>query len=269
MYSLKYSLAENPHRWAFALAALALAGVLVFVILADVRPAVQNWGAAPGEIGELRAAVLTVPGQLAGQILPVAQLEIRHATDTLVAEVRGAREQLGGQVEAARLEILGPEGRFVRLQDAVLGRVDEGLRIVDVRTRDALGQVAGLRGDLQPTLAHAASITAHADGAAAILFRRDALPAQLLGLTAAAKVTLGETAQTMRTVRDAAPLFVAQGQKITADFGGITANINRLTKPHWYDRLLGYGLNGAILFRELHPATSLTIKGAEWISSQR
>jgi hypothetical protein len=34
--------------------------------------------------------------------------------------------------------------------------------------------------------------------ASAIILRLDALPAQLLGLTDAAKVTLGQTAETMR-----------------------------------------------------------------------
>jgi len=72
-------------------------------------------------------------------------------------------------------------------------RVGDTLGRVDV----TLAQVDALRADLKPTLENAASITAHANEASAILFRRDALPAQLLGLTGAAKVTLGQTAETM------------------------------------------------------------------------
>jgi hypothetical protein len=51
---------------------------------------------------------------------------------------------------------------------------------------------------LKPTFDNAAAITAQVRDASAILLRHDALPAQLLGLTDAAKVTLGQTAETMR-----------------------------------------------------------------------
>ena len=49
---------------------------------------------------------------------------------------------------------------------------------------------------------------------------------------------------------------------------GITPNINRLTKPRWYDRVLGYGLNGVVIYRNLNPATNLTVKGAQLVSSR-
>jgi hypothetical protein len=48
--------------------------------------------------------------------------------------------------------------------------------------------------------------------------------------------------------------FATDVPKITGNFASITDNINRLTKPKWYDRLLGYGLNGAILYRSFNPA---------------
>ena len=54
--------------------------------------------------------------------------------------------------------------------------------------------------------------------------------------------------------------------KITTNIAGITANINTLTKPKWYDRILGYALNGAVIYRNLNPITSLTVTGAQVIS---
>jgi hypothetical protein len=78
----------------------------------------------------------------------------------------------------------------------------------------AAGTVEQLRKDLQPSIDHAASITAHADEATAILFRRDALPAQLLGVLGGAKVTLGQTAETMRDIQRATPGFIATWQQI-------------------------------------------------------
>ena len=72
----------------------------------------------------------------------------------------------------------------------------------------------------------------------------------VLGLVAAGKVTAGETAQTMRDVRSAVPNFIAQGQRHRRqrghgdrEFSGVATNLNRITKPKWYDRLLGYGLS--------------------------
>jgi hypothetical protein len=189
-------------------------------------------------------------------------------------------------------------GEVANLRKDVMVRVDDGLdkaygNIVEIRTdvnaslKDATGKLdaqltrandslAVVTGGAKPVLDHAASITAHADEASAILFRRDALPAQLLGLTAAAKVTLGETAQTMRDVRGAVPGFLASGKQIagnvqlaTQRFSSVADNVNNLTKPRWYDRLLGYGLNGVVIYRNLNPATNLTVKGAQFITSQK
>lgn len=66
-------------------------------------------------------------------------------------------------------------------------------------------------------------------------------------------------------VRTALPITTWQG--IGTNVDGITANINRLTKPRWYDRVLGYGLNGVVIYRNLNPATNLTVKGAQIVSS--
>ena len=78
----------------------------------------------------------------------------------------------------------------------------------------------------------------------------------------------------MRDFRNAVPNFISQGQRITAnvdtatsEFSGVATNLNRLTKPKWYDRLLGYGLNGMIIYRDLNPVTSLTLKGLQFLTS--
>ena len=143
-------------------------------------------------------------------------------------------------------------------------RLGDTLARVDV----ALGEVHEIRGDFQPILAHVNNITEHADEGTKILFARNALPAQLLGLTAATKVTMGEWAQLSRDAQRALPGFLDQGKSIagnvdlaTLRFSNVADNVDRLTKPKWYDRVLGYTLNGAILYRNLNPATNLTVKG--------
>jgi hypothetical protein len=128
-------------RVALALCAVALTAALVSLIVQHISPAVDNWGAAPGEIGQLRAAVQTVPAQIAGMALPVLQGEIRHGVDRLVDEVHGGVGKIGGQVESARLEILGPDGRFVALQEALMQRADAGLRIIEAARAEGVQPV--------------------------------------------------------------------------------------------------------------------------------
>lgn len=60
--------------------------------------------------------------------------------------------------------------------------------------------------------------------------------------------------------------FATDVPKITGNFASITGNIDRLTKPRWYDRLLGYGLNGLVMYRSLNPATDFSIKGAQIVT---
>ena len=52
-------------------------------------------------------------------------------------------------------------------------------------------------------------MTAHVDTASGILLARNALPAEILGVTGAAKVAFGETAQTLRVWQRATPEIVA------------------------------------------------------------
>jgi hypothetical protein len=200
--SVSESILDNPLRWAAGIASLALSGALVFVLLVDVRPAIQQWGRAPQQIAD----------QVLDRIVPLVDNHAGLLRRDLFGAVAGVRDELFPRVDVA------------------LGMVDQSataaIQILDLRGREALQQVRELRADLQPTLANAASITAHADGAAAILFRRDALPAQLLGVTAAAKVALGETATTMRTIDGAMPGITASIQR-AADESVLTAGETR------------------------------------------
>jgi ABC-type transporter Mla subunit MlaD len=126
-----------------------------------------------------------------------------------------------------------------------MGEVAEIRVATDRRVGDTLGRVdaalataSALHDDLKPTLENAAAITAQAKDASSILFRRDALPAQLLGLTAAAKVTLGQTAETMRDIQRATPEIVANIKATTEasteasrNTAQVMANFAKATKP--------------------------------------
>lgn len=198
---------------------------------------------------------------------------VKDNLEPVLKEVKAWRKDTDKQITHLTDLTLGPENS---LRTDVMHRIDTLSNTLNTSIADADKQltqanttITELKISLKPTLDNVESITKHADEASAILFRRDALPAQILGLTAAAKVTLGETAQTMRQVRIATPMFVEQGKNITDNFNGLTSNLNRLTKPHWYDRALGYGLNGMILYRQLHPAGIVVSTAVEALSSRK
>jgi len=178
------------------LVALTAASVSVLLL---VRTATAVVAAMPGQIQATRAALLT--------------------------EIQATRVDLTGQIESARQDLLGrTERQAAALRGDVMGEVSEIRKAADRRVGDtlarvdaALGQVDALRADLKPTLENTASITAHLNDASAILFRRDALPAQILGVTAAAKVTLGQTAETMRDVQRATPRILSTWDEIGAN----------------------------------------------------
>ena len=204
----------------------------------------------------VRSATVTVSA------LPAEVIATRAA---LVDEVRAARKDAlvrsERQVAALRKDLMAEAGAIRETADR---RVGDTLARADA----ALQTVEELRGDLQPVLAAAQGTLHEADRTVTDLHP------QLLGLVAASKVTAGETAQTMRDFRNAVPSFITQGQRISANvdtatlqFSGVASNLNRLTKPKWYDRLLGYGLNGVVIYRDLNPVTSLTVKGLQFLTS--
>jgi hypothetical protein len=74
--------------------------------------------------------------------------------------------------------------------------------------------------------------------------------------------------QMSQDVRGSLPKMLVTWDRIAQDVSGTAGNVNRLTKPRWYDRLLGYGLNGIVIYRNLNPATNLTVKGAQILSAR-
>jgi methyl-accepting chemotaxis protein len=166
----------------------------------------------------VQAILLLHAATVAARALPGAVTgELQATRAALIAEVQATRSDLTTQLTSAREDLLSRTDRQVSaLRGDVMGEVAEVRKTVDRRLGDtlervdtALATMDALHGDLKPTLDNAAAITAQAKDASAILLRRDALPAQLLGVTAAAKVTLGQTAETMREIQRATPEIVS------------------------------------------------------------
>jgi hypothetical protein len=228
----------------------ALTGLVMCAIVL-VRTATGTVAAIPGQMDATRAALAA---------------EIQAARHDVIRQVADSRhdllERTERQAAALREGVLREAGRF---------REDAGRRVGDTlgRADTALSTAQDLRQDLKPVIDAAQHTLEHADKTVADLHP------QLLGLIAASKVTAGETAQTMRDLRGAVPGFLTQSQAIagnvqtaTLSFSGVADNLNRLTKPKWYDRLLGYALNGAVIYRNLNPITSLTVTGAQLLTSR-
>jgi hypothetical protein len=149
--------------------------------------------------------------------------------------------------------------------DAALGRVDgaviradrrigQALELVDRRTDAIERLVTGTRADLAAVTVEAAGLlrearktTAEVNALAPSVMRNT------LGLIAAAKVTAGEAAQTMRDVQRATPALVASvqasaaaSQQAAQSAADTASNLAQLTRPgpRWL-RYVGLGLSVA------------------------
>ncbi len=149
----------------------------------------------------------------------------------------------------------------------------------------SIEHVAGIREDLKPTLTNVASVTAQVSDAAPLFLDCDHNPDcafnRFQGTTKAIERASQNFGQMSTQIGIVAPELLQSAisieksidgtartlaigfPKIVENVGGITANLNRLTQTaKWYDRLIGYGINGAVAYRNIHPATDLTIKGS-------
>jgi hypothetical protein len=96
----------------------------------------------------------------------------------------------------------------------------------------------------------------------------------------ASRTAMRDVSGAMSTINGAVPkiaadiavgsgAFASGFPHIVKNLDSITGNISQITKPHWYDRVFGYGLNGALLYRTLNPVTNVTFKAAQVVSSQK
>jgi hypothetical protein len=205
-----------------------------------------------------RATVASIPGEM-------------QATRTaLVAEVAAARADLNRQIGAARQDLLvRTERQVAALGTGTLAEAGEMRRTADRRLGDTLGRVDtalakidDIRGDLQPLLTNTSALTADAKDS------WDDLYWDVKASVESATVAANSFGQMSADVRNSLPQTLKTWDGIGGNVQAITGNVDRLTKPHWYDRLLGYGLNGVILYRNLNPVTNLTMKGAQVVSGR-
>jgi hypothetical protein len=196
--------------------------------------------------------------------------EIQCTRAALLLEISTTRHDLTAQVAAARHDLLvRTERQAMALRADAFTEIGAIRSTADRRLGDTLGRVDAaldkieeIRGDLKPALANTAALTADAKDS------WDDLYWDVKASVESATVAANSFGQMSLDVRAAVPGYVKTWNGIGTNVQGISGNINRLTTPHWYDRLLGYGLNGVLLYRNLNPATNLTIRGAQAISGR-
>jgi hypothetical protein len=196
--------------------------------------------------------------------------EIACTRAEVLAEVAATRQDLTGQIAAARQDLLmRTERQVAALRTDAMTQVGDIRETTDRRVGDtlsrvdaALARVDDLRGDFKPLLANSAALAADTQAS------MDDLYWDLKASVESATVAANSLGQTSLDIRATVPRTITTWDGIGANIQAISKNVDRLTKPHWYDRLLGYGLNGIILYRNLNPATNLTVKGAQAISGR-
>jgi hypothetical protein len=208
--------------------------------------------------------------QAARTTLAAIPNEIQVTRAALLAEVDATRGDLTGQIGAARRDVLvRSERQMAALRTDTLAEAGEVRRTADRRLGDtlarvdaALAKIDDIRGDLKPTLTNTAALTADAKDS------WDDLYWDVKASVASATVAANSFGQMSTEIRGALPGTLQTWNGIGGNVQAITGNVDRLTKPHWYDRLLGYGLNGVMLYRNLNPVTNLTMTGARILSGR-
>jgi len=219
--------------------------------------------------------------------------QIRDTTATLPKMVDTVRVDLLNKIDDVQAGL----SKDLRHVAAVADRRAEKLTTVtDKRLAaiqgDVIGQVIDLRRDLDKQLTTANTSVATVTTAYALIpstvgFRLNKYTdcenndlcwqGQISDTMFAIRTAGRDVSKTMAGVNRTLPViqkdlttmsgaFAQDIPKITANFNDITANINRLTKPKWYDRLLGYGMNGLIMYRQFNPGLNITTAATAAIS---
>jgi hypothetical protein len=118
------------------------------------------------------------------------------------------------------------------------------------RTNDSVAELVKIRSDIAPTVASV-------NEASGVLLRRDALPAQVLGVLGATKVTMGSVAQMANQANKAMPVYIRSTESVAGSVASITSDVstftNTITKPQpWYKKVLntiaGFGTLASRIF---------------------
>ena len=206
-------------------------------------------------IATLTIAIFAITRSIT-ETLDAVPVQVEQAEAAVVAEMEATRADADQQLDAARNGLLAlADKQLTGVRGDTTAELDGLTAVVNSRLGDslsrvdrALDEIRGLRTQLTPILSSAQDITAHVDEASSILLKRNALPAEILGVTGAAKIALGQTAKTMRAIDEATPQVMENIKATTSasteaskDTAKLMANLAEATKPlpKWLRVVLG------------------------------
>ena len=230
-----------------ALTALAVAATIF------VRAATATVAAVPAEIRLTRAALL--------READAARQDLTHQ---IAAACVAALALSDRQATAFRTGILAQTADF---SDTAGRRIGGTLSQID----SALATTASLESELRPTLRHSAAIAAQIDDSLPMFLDCDHNPDcvfnRYVGVSRGIETAATDVSGMSRDFRRDWPAYLKTWQDIGVQTDGFVANMNRLTRPRWYDRLIGYTLNGVVIYRSLNPVGA-AVTGAQILSSR-
>jgi len=230
-----------------ALAALAVAAIFL------VRAATATVTAIPGEIRLTRAGLLQ--------------------------QAEAARQDFSRQLTAARTSAIALSDRQATAFRAGLLQQTAGFGDTAGRRLDAtlsqldstLAATQALERELQPALRRSSSIAAQIDSALPLFLdcdhNADCVFNRYVGVSRGIEGAAMDVSGMSRDFRRDWPAYLRTWQDIGVQTDAFAANLNRLTRPRWYGRLIGYGLNGVVIYRSLNPVGA-AVSGAQILSSR-
>ena len=243
--------------WSAALWRLALAGALVML----------TW-----QCYNLR----NLPGWTERQIEREGEATRAAALSAIGDTRKDVLVQVTSQMAALRTDVTSRVDFGLKVADTHLTAIDGNIASLSgsmntqlARTGDSVVEVAG---ELGPVLKHVDRVAQQVDDAAPLFLNCDHNPDCLfnryVGASQGVELATRNISLMSTEVRTSLPAALKTWQGIGHNVESSTARIDRMLKPHWYDRVLGYAVNGAILYRDLNPVTNLTLTGAQIISSR-
>lgn len=226
------------------------------------------------------AVAATVFVRAATATVAAVPAEIRLTRAALVHQADAARQDLTRQVAAARVAALDLSDRQatafrtgILAQAATFGdAADSRLGGTLSRIDTALATTTSIELELRPTLRHSAAIAAQIDASLPMFLDCDHNPDcvfnRYVGVSRGVETAATDVSGMSRDFRRDWPAYLKTWQDIGVQTDGFVSNMNRLTHPRWYDRLIGYGLNGVVIYRSLNPVGA-AVNGAQILSSAR
>jgi len=225
------------------------------------------------------AVAATVFVRAATATVAAVPAEIRLTRAALLREADAARQDLTHQIAAARIAALTLSDRqATAFRTGILAQTADftdttGRQIGGTLSQidSALATATSLEREIRPTLRHSAAIAAQIDDSLPMFLDCDHNPDcvfnRYVGASRSIETAATDVSGMSRDFRRDWPAYLKTWQDIGVQTDGFVANMNRLTRPRWYDRLIGYTLNGVVIYRSLNPVGA-AVTGAQILSSR-